>query len=129
MCVVDTHSVLKCYFKDVSKMSRKGYCVTISRESKSKLLRDYFIWEQTDCGLTMQVSGLTQKSKPNMVAGPSVSRNFIFFLSDFFLPVCLFVCCCKPPKILTLPPKKRTQICMDLNYIDTPARVLNYCYK
>jgi len=31
---------LKCHFLDLS--SRKGYCVTISRRSKSKLLRDYF---------------------------------------------------------------------------------------
>ena len=39
-------------------MSRKGYCVTISRRSRSKLLRDYFMYERTDCGLTMQLSCL-----------------------------------------------------------------------
>ena len=36
--VVDTHSILKCYFLDLS--SRKGYCVAISHRNKSKLLRD-----------------------------------------------------------------------------------------
>jgi len=40
--------------------------MTISRRSKSKLLRDYFTLEQTDGGLTIQVCCL--KSKPNMVA-------------------------------------------------------------
>jgi len=65
--VVDTHSILKCYFLDL--LSPKGYCVTISRGSKSKLLRDYFTWDQTDCGLTMQLSCLKRKLGSNMVAG------------------------------------------------------------
>jgi len=47
-------------------MSLSGCCVTISRRSKSKLLRDCFTQEQTDCGLTMHLMRL--KSKPNMVA-------------------------------------------------------------
>jgi len=41
--------------------------VTISRRSRSKLLRDYFTSELTDCGLTMQVSCL--KRTTNIVAG------------------------------------------------------------
>jgi len=41
--------------------------VTISRMSDSKLLRDYFTWEQTDCELRMQ--SLCLKRKLIMVAG------------------------------------------------------------
>jgi len=43
------HTVLKCYFFKIFRdMSRKGYCVTISRRSKSKLLREAvdFTWER-----------------------------------------------------------------------------------
>ena len=54
-------------FKIFRDMSRKGYCMTISRRNKSTLLRDYFTREQTDCEQTMRSSCL--KNKPHMVTG------------------------------------------------------------
>ena len=72
MCVGETKTIthgLKSYFFGIFRdMSRKGYCVTISRRRSQSYCVSYLSSHRSDCGLRMQVSCL--EDKPNMRAVP-----------------------------------------------------------
>ena len=80
--------------------------MTISRRSRSKLLRDQFTQEPTDCGLKRQVSCL--KHKPSMVAGaqedtPKVVGRYLISVGDTYSDttnVEYTLSCTQPSKIV-----------------------------